>query len=160
MISPIDIYSVIKYGELFSVKIGSSESELLDLLNNEDIEKISTCSGSDCLKMILWENIEFHVFDGMIISIIIKIQKSRSKQTFFIVDANQKISYRSTLEKIIKIFYNEEIEWKFYTEHCHEKQVEIITEGSATLEFIELRGSICLNKIRLTEIDSFDVCVG
>ena len=104
MINPIDIYSVVKYGELFNLKIGSPESDLLDLLTNEAIE-IFTVSESDGLKIIIWENIEFHLFDGAILSIIIKIKKSRSNQRFFIGDPNRKINYRSTFEKIIKIFY-------------------------------------------------------
>lgn len=36
------------------------------------------------------------------------------------------------------------------------KKVEITTEVPATLEFIELQGSIVLSRIRLTEIDRFE----
>lgn len=146
----MDVYELLKSGVFFGLRIGSKCDEIKRALGTN-----ITCSRidnfDDDLTVYIDHITEIHCFKNEIINIIIRLNHSDAHQEVIIKSPEYRLNTGASLDDIIGLLSNSHIEWNFYTPHCHGKQLELITEGSATFEFIEFNNRMQLNRIHLSD---------
>ena len=153
----IDIYELLKSGDLLGVSMGSSERDISVALGKKAPEKINV--GIDNLGPIalLYGGLEFHLFDDKVINIIIKMANYQTDASnIWIGSKENTINRKTTLNKMIKILNKNKIHWEFYSKYSSGKRIELITEGSTTIEFLAEKNRILINRIHRNDEDTFE----
>jgi len=151
----MDIYSLLKFGKSKSLELGLDHSSVLDGLK---------ATYSDCaiqefemngVTVITCEGIEVNLVNNRVTNIIIKLNHYWGKFSLSVGSDDRKIHRKTSIQRFTNILYEAKIEWEVFKKYCQNKTIELITEGSASVEFIAEGRRITINRIHLTEGDEY-----
>lgn len=152
----MDIYPLLKFGKLDGVFIGARLPEVVASLNRLIPAALITEQDMNGVLVLSSELIELHFVNGALVNVIVKMSSCWGNKCLTIGSAKRKLTRRSSLEKTIALLFDAGIEWKFFQRYCNENRVELITEGSASLEFLSDAGKVTINRIHLTEGEIYE----
>lgn len=148
----VDIFSLLKNGNLLGISVGSSAADVHSVFGNMGIEKILRGPDERGPIALLVGGFEFHLFDDRIFNVLLKMQNYWYRRPDIFIGFEENLIYKNTsISKVIKILYLSNIEWRFYQKYCDEKRVVLITEGSATIEFLARKEKLSINRIHRSE---------
>lgn len=152
-----DIYDLLKKGILFGVSVGSSEADILSVFKRKRMSRINTGVDNRGPIALSLKGFEFHLFDNQVVNIIVHIKSYMSRREIEIVVGSPKfpINGRSNIDMVIKVLRANGIKWEFYPKYTTGKRVELITEGSATIEFLAEDEGLLINRIHRNDKDIF-----
>lgn len=148
----VDILSLLKNGDLLGISIGSSAADVHSVFGDMGIEKILRGPDERGPIALLVGGFEFHLFDDRIFNILLKMQDYWYRRPDIFIGFEENLIYKNTsISKIVKILYLLNIGWRFYQKYCEENRVVLITEGSATIEFVAIKEKLSINRIHRSE---------
>jgi hypothetical protein len=146
----MDIFRLLKTGELDGLLLAEEQSNVIAAMQQVTSERVTILEMNGVL-VALSDGIEAHFIDGRMSNLIIKMAHYWGNSSLTIGSLERKLHRRTSLERTIRLLDEVGVEWKFFQKYCCDKRVELITEGSASLEFIADAGHIIINRIHLTE---------
>jgi len=151
----MDIYSLLKYGELGGLSLGARKKKLLATMKEVSSPGIVKELDMNGVTVVLADGIEVHLVNRRVINVILKAPNFWGRSALTVGSDERKISRSTSLGRFIELLDSAGIEWKFFQKYCHDKSIELITEGSVAIEFLANRGRVIVNRIHLTEGDSY-----
>jgi len=108
----------------------------------------------DGVLCLTYANVELHVFQGRVNNLVVKLAGMQAALT---TDDGTSIPFDSScsLDQIVSTLHALQVPWRVHSEHCLDQVIELITAGSASLEFVARGGHVRLNRIHVTEGESF-----
>lgn len=147
----MDIYDLFKYGKLRSLKIGCNSKVAKDFFNNyPNIMKFEEHHFNDVC-VLANEQFEVHYFDDSVINIILKAPGPNREPKLFLKSRLFLFNNKITIQKIAMFFSELSIDWHVYQKYCKDRQIEIITEGYASVEFVEYHGKFLIGRVHLVD---------
>lgn len=151
----MDIYSLLKYGELWGLSLGARQTKVLTTMKQFSSSGSVTELDMNGVTVVLTDGIEVHLFNKRVINVVLKLSNYWGKSSLTVLSDEKRINHRTSLGRVVELLDNARIEWKIFQKYCHDKRVELITEGSAAIEFLADGGHIIVNRIHLTEGDRY-----
>ncbi|MEO1482030.1 MAG: hypothetical protein AAFU77_07970 [Myxococcota bacterium] len=99
--------------------------------------------------------LELHFFDDALYSVILIVADAHAEGDI-LVFGEKRVTPRTTLRGIVGLLEEHGIGWRADPAHCVGKQVELITQGSAGLQFTMAGRVLCLDRVRLSEDRRFE----